>query len=49
MRQFFTSQRFIKFIKMKQSEIFIIFIIFKNILFNKFMIIIDIVEKKRIK
>ena len=49
MRQFLTSQRFIKFIKIKQNEIFIIFIIFKNISFNEFTIIINIVEKKRIK
>ena len=49
MWQFFTSQRFIKFIKVKQSETFIIFIIFENTSFNEFMIIIDIVKEKRVK
>ena len=49
MRQFFTSQRFIKFIKMKQNKIFVIFVIFENISFNEFIIMINVVEEKRIK
>ena len=49
MRQFLTSQRLIKFIKMKQNETFIIFVIFKNISLNEFTIIINIIEKKRVK